>query len=42
MVEIIRSIKDLICEIGKIGPIGVAVLALVVALTAILVLGGKP
>jgi hypothetical protein len=41
MVEIINAIKDLISELGKIGPLGVALLALVVALSAIFVFGGK-
>ena len=40
MVEFIKAIKDLVCELGNVGPTGVAVLALLVALSAIWVLGG--
>ena len=41
MVEVIKAVKELVSEIGKTGPMGVAVLALIVALTAIWILGGK-
>jgi len=41
MVELIRAIKELVSEVGKVGPTGVTVLALIVALSAIWVLGGK-
>ena len=41
MVDVIKAIKELISEVEKAGPIGVAVLALIVALSAIWILGGK-
>lgn len=43
MVELVKAIKELVGEIANIGPMGIAVLALLVALSAIWVLGGgKP
>lgn len=41
MVECLKVIKELVVEIGRTGPTGIAVLALIVALSAIWVLGGK-
>jgi hypothetical protein len=41
MENFIVAVKELISEIGKVGPTGVAVLALIVALSAIWVLGSK-
>lgn len=41
MVEIIKAITELVAEVGKVGPTGVAVLALIVALSLIWVLRGK-
>lgn len=41
MADFIRAIKELIGELGNVGPTGIAVLALLVALSAILVLGEK-
>lgn len=42
MVELVNAIKELVAEFGKIGPFGIAALALLVALAAIWILGGKP
>jgi hypothetical protein len=42
MVELINAIKELVMEIGKIGPFGIAALALLVALASVWILGGKP
>lgn len=41
MADFIRAIKELIGELGNVGPTGIAVLALLVALSAIWVLGEK-
>lgn len=41
MVDFIHAISGLVNEIGNIGPLGVAVLALLVAFSAILILGRK-
>jgi hypothetical protein len=41
MVNFIKAVKDLIAEIAGVGPMGIAALALLVALSAIWVLGGK-
>jgi len=41
VVEVINAVKELISELGKVNQTGIAVLALLVALTAIWVLGGK-
>lgn len=41
MVEIIKAVTELMSVVVNIGPMGIAVLALIVALTAIWVLGGK-
>jgi len=41
MVDFIHAISDLVREIGNVGPIDVAVLALLVALSAILIRGNK-
>lgn len=42
MVDFVKLIRELIGEVNKIGPMGIAALALLVALSAIWVLGGKP
>lgn len=41
MVEVIKAIQELVSEVRKTGPMGVAMLALIVALSAIWILGGK-
>lgn len=41
MVEIIKAITELISEIGKLGVTGIVALALIVALSAIWVFGGR-
>jgi hypothetical protein len=41
MENLIIAIKELVSEIGKAGPTGIAVLALIVALSAIWILGSK-
>jgi hypothetical protein len=41
MVETVKAIQDLIAEVGKAGPNGIAILALIVALYAIRTLGRK-
>jgi hypothetical protein len=35
MVEFINAVKELVVEVGRLGPTGIALLALVVALAAI-------
>jgi len=42
MVELLREIRELVSTIEKVGPFGIAALALLVALSAIWILGGKP
>jgi hypothetical protein len=42
MVDLIKAVKDLVAEIARVGPMGIAALALLVALSAIWILGGKP
>lgn len=41
MVEIIKALKELVSEVGKCGPMGIAALALIIAFSAIWILGGK-
>jgi hypothetical protein len=41
MVDVINAIKELVSEVSKAGPMGVAMLSLIVALSAIWILGGK-
>lgn len=41
MVDVLKAVKELISEFEKAGPMSIAVLALIVALSAIWILGGK-
>lgn len=41
MVEIINALKNLISELERIGPMGIAILALIVALAALWILSAK-
>ena len=41
MLELVKTIKELVSNINNVTPLGVAALALLVALSAIWVLGGK-
>lgn len=41
MVEVIKAIQELVSEVGKTGPMGVAMLALIVALSAIWIWEGS-
>lgn len=41
MAEILKELKELIVEIEKVSPMGIAALALLVALSAIWILGAK-
>lgn len=41
MVDVLKAIQELVAEVGKVGPNGIAILALIVALSAIRALGRR-